>query len=109
MRTNNSNLREATNLSLNRAYVMLGGQAAGGVNIATIEAGHPLNSRTHTDSAGGEAQIFDGDNDIENHKMILNRKASGESQPAMPVPCDQDVPLLPGPGFSQTYGGLKHQ
>lgn len=51
----------------------------GGVNVAAIEAGHPLNSRTHTDSAGGEAQIFDGDNDVENHVMILGRKASGES------------------------------
>ena len=50
---------------------------------AAIEFGHPLNSNTHTDSAGGEAC----DNADEDMYKVAQRKGSGR---------DQDEPLLHG-------------
>ena len=50
---------------------------------AAIECGHPLNSNTHTDSAGGEAC----DNTDEEFFKVAQRKGSCP---------DQDEPLLHG-------------
>ena len=58
--TNNSNLRSATNMQMNQAFVQLGdGSGVGdprcnpGVQVAAIDNGQY--SRTNTDDAGGEA------------------------------------------------------
>jgi len=62
--TNNSNLREAVNLNMNQAFVQLGGKKQ-----AVIDSGHPLLSRAHTDSAGGEAFCNEDNEDIQDRPI----------------------------------------
>ena len=81
-------LQEASSQDLSKAYVQLGGGEPRKdprdpkiLKTAALDFVHPLNSKSHTDSAGGEA--------FENELQPL------ECQPTI-INCDQDEPQTSG-------------
>ena len=77
--TNNSNLREAVHLNLNKAFVKLNGKEKS-LKIGANDYKHALQSRAHTDSAGGEAFC--------NEESAERSIRSKESQSKRTIHCD---------------------
>ena len=76
--TNNSNLREATQLNMNQAFVNLNQgipnaeEVKDPIQIAHHNFGYTVHSQTHTDSAGGEAFCNDdAESGIDDQEKIL--------------------------------------